>query len=99
MAETLTQSLENPPIHIGMLVGEAIGLRQLGNCLGSQRTTCVTLQGHSLNANTQAALQDLGLIIVLTGERDSLVNWLEQIDPNTDIPIIAGRDLRRANGG
>ncbi|MBP6471731.1 MAG: zinc ribbon domain-containing protein [Chloroflexi bacterium] len=90
VAETLTQSLENPPIHIGMLVGEAIGLRQLGNCLGSQRTTCVTLQGRSLNANTQAALQDLGLIIVLTGERDSLVNWLEQIDPNTDIPIIAG---------
>ena len=27
---------------------------------------------------------------MLTGERDSLVNWLEQIDPNTDIPIIAG---------
>lgn len=90
VAETLTQSLENPPIHIGMLVGEAIGLRQLGNCLGSQPTTCATLQGRSLNANTQAALQDLGLIIVLTGERDSLVNWLEQIDPNTDIPIIAG---------
>ena len=90
VAETLTQSQANPPIHIGMLVGEAIGLRQLGNCLGSQPTTCATLQGRSLNADTQAALQDLGLIIVLTGERDSLVNWLEQIDPNTDIPIIAG---------
>jgi len=90
VAETLTQSLANPPIHIGMLVGEAIGLRQLSNCLGSQRTICATLQGRSLNANTQTALQDLGLIIVLTGERDSLVNWLEQIDPNTDIPIIAG---------
>ena len=30
------------------------------------------------------------LIIVLTGERDSLINWFEQVGSQTEIPVVAG---------
>ena len=38
----------------------------------------------------QQSLPDVELIIVLTGERDSLVGWLEQVALSGDIPMVAG---------
>jgi len=90
VANSLTQSLTNPPIAIGMLAGEAIGLRQLANCVGDSSQLCRTLQGRGLDSNTQTALQNVALIIVLTGERASLINWVEQVGATAHTPLAAG---------
>ncbi|MBK8987177.1 MAG: zinc ribbon domain-containing protein [Chloroflexi bacterium] len=90
VADSLTQSLNTPPINLGMLAGEAIGLRQLGNCVGSPPVACPTLQGRGLSQEAQTALQDLGLIIVLTGERANLLNWVEQVGTAADVPLVVG---------
>ena len=63
--------------------GEAVGLRQLGNCLANR---CDTLYGRSLETD----LSEVSLIIVLTGERKNLINWLEQVKPQVTVPILAG---------
>ena len=74
---------------LGLLPGDSIGLRQLGDCI-SNETTCNEITGRSLESITQQTLSDVGLIIVLTGERDSLVNWLEQVGSRTETPLVAG---------
>jgi hypothetical protein len=35
-------------------------------------------------------LTQVELVIILTGERSSLINWIEQVGPQTQAPIIAG---------
>jgi hypothetical protein len=47
---------------------------------------CEALYGRSVEAD----LSQVGLIIVLTGERKSLVNWIEQVGSQTGIPVVAG---------
>ncbi|MCB8987692.1 MAG: zinc ribbon domain-containing protein [Ardenticatenaceae bacterium] len=89
VATTLTESLNPPPTSLGMLTGEAIGLRQLANCMDSA-TTCQTLQGRGVSDETQSDLQNVALIIVLTSERTSLVNWVEQVGASTPAPLTAG---------
>ncbi|MCI0577537.1 MAG: zinc ribbon domain-containing protein [Chloroflexi bacterium] len=66
---------------LNFLPGEAIGLRQLGSCL---RSGCDQLIGVPLAPEMQASLANVGLIIILTGEGDSLVNWIEQVGKETD---------------
>jgi hypothetical protein len=78
---------ENPTL--GMLPGQSVGLRQLGQCLGGSRL-CTTLTGKSITGTVQQSLSGAALIIVLTGERDSLTNWLEQVAISNDIPVVAG---------
>lgn len=87
MPATLTT--EATTIPLGLVPGEAIGLRQLGNCL-STATPCTTFLGRTLDSDAQAALNNVGLIIVFTAERDSLVNWIEQVATPRQIPLIAG---------
>ncbi|MCB8976829.1 MAG: zinc ribbon domain-containing protein [Ardenticatenaceae bacterium] len=75
---------------IGYLPGEGIGLRQLGECIAG-RTTCEQLNGRVLPTDLQASLSEIGLVIVVTGDRDNLVNWVEQVGqvaPN--VPLVAG---------
>ena len=74
---------------LGLVPGESIGLRQLGDCLAAP-DACRTLTGRRLDSETQQVLADVGLIIILTGERDSLVNWLEQVGRRSQIPMVAG---------
>jgi len=77
---------------LGFIPGEAMGLRQLGNCLGKDApvSPCTTLHNRSLNSDTADILADVGLIIVLTGERSSLVNWVEQVGTSSNVPIVIG---------
>ncbi len=82
VAQTLTP--DQPTL--GLVPGESVGLRQLGDCLPD----CAVLNGNTLNNDVRQTLADVDLIIVLTGERDSLVNWLEQVGSRHDIPIMAG---------
>lgn len=75
---------------VGYLPGEGIGLRQLGDCL-AQRNACEQLNGRMLDTATQANLQQTSLVIILTGDRDNLVNWVEQVGTvATDVPVVAG---------
>ncbi len=75
---------------IGYLPGESIGLRQLGDCLGG-RSGCEQLNGRVLDADLQVALSHVGLVIVLTGDRDNLVNWIEQVGSVSEaVPLVAG---------
>jgi hypothetical protein len=73
---------------LGFLPGEAIGLRQLGNCLRDR--ACETIAGRQVNTTLQQALSDVGLIIVLTGDRSSLINWIEQVGVISRVPLLAG---------
>jgi hypothetical protein len=82
----VAQTLAPNQPSLGLIPGESIGLRQLGACLPD----CAALNGNNLGSELQQTLGDVGLIIVLTGERDSLVNWLEQVGSQHDIPMMAG---------
>lgn len=75
---------------VGYLPGEGIGLRQLGDCLGG-RNVCEQLNGRMLDAEIKANLSQTALVIVLTGDRENLVNWIEQIGAvATEMPLVAG---------
>ncbi len=88
VAETLTADTEAQII--GYLPGEGIGLRQLGECIAG-RNTCDQLNGRVLPAELQASLSEIGLVIVVTGDRDNLVNWVEQVGQVApDVPLVAG---------
>ncbi|MCB9421037.1 MAG: zinc ribbon domain-containing protein [Ardenticatenaceae bacterium] len=74
---------------LGLLPGQSVGLRQLGDCLAGD-VACNTLSGKALTGTMQQSLNDVALIIVLTGERDNLVDWLEQVALSGNIPVVAG---------
>jgi len=75
--------------HLGYLPGGAIGLRRLGECL-NQDANCDVTFGAPLSNSQKQMLDDVGLIIVLTADRQTLVNWIEQVGGGTDRPMIAG---------
>ncbi len=72
-----------------LLVGRAIGLRQLANCLNDE-TLCDNLPGYVKNADLNEQLHQVRLVIVLTGERESLLDWVEQVQSVTNLPMVAG---------
>ncbi|MCP4416595.1 MAG: hypothetical protein GY805_08230 [Chloroflexi bacterium] len=75
---------------VGYIPGESVGLRQLGDCL-AQRTNCRQLNGRLLNEELQATLPQTKLVIILTGDRDNLLNWVEQVGGVAkDIPVVVG---------
>ena len=77
IARQLTDELDTT--ELGYLPGEAVGLRQLSSCLS--KAAC---------AGLEAAAGDIGLILLLTSERTSLQNWVEQVAAvNEAIPLIA----------
>ena len=76
-------------MHLGYLPGNAIGLRQLSDCLMSD-SGCSTLAGHSIDQETRQLLSDVGLIVVLTGNKDSLTNWIEQVGGDDEVMMSAG---------
>lgn len=68
--------------HLGYLPGGNIGLRLLHPCLA---TPCQTLAGKPIPSQQ---LNDVALIVLLTGEQDALVGWVEQVAP-AGIPLLA----------
>ncbi|MFO7540667.1 MAG: zinc ribbon domain-containing protein [Chloroflexota bacterium] len=85
----------NNRYHLGYLPGEAIGVRQLGTCLAAS-PMCDSLVSRTLSATEIQVLADVSLVIILTGERDNLVNWIEQLAVYEDLTLAAGvtRGLR-----
>lgn len=74
---------------LGYLPGEALGLRGLAACLEGD-DGCETAYGRPVAGDLAAALKEVGLVLVLTDERDSLLNWIEQVQTTTDLPLVAG---------
>ncbi|HSH01259.1 MAG TPA: hypothetical protein VLL52_01985, partial [Anaerolineae bacterium] len=68
---------------LGYIPGDAVGLRRLADCLGTNEL-CRTLYGRDLDNQ----LSETALIIILTSERDNLLHWMEQVTIHTDIPVI-----------
>jgi hypothetical protein len=89
VAQKIVEEVEGLNNHaIGYLPGEAIGIRGLGSCLATN-SSCETI-GLKIDQETQALLKDTGVIIVLSGERDGMVSWIEQVGTQTSVPMIAG---------
>ena len=88
VAERATAAVDNlDSTALGYLPGEATGLRALGACLAQ---SCDSLAGREMNDEMKAALADVNLIVVLSADRDSLANWLEQVGTQSDIEILGG---------
>ncbi|MFO7683863.1 MAG: zinc ribbon domain-containing protein [Chloroflexota bacterium] len=77
-------------IALPLVPGEAMGLRQLGSCLGQNGIVCTSLHGHTLTPETAQLLNEVSLVILFTGERSSLVNWVEQVGGASDVPLAVG---------
>jgi hypothetical protein len=73
---------------LGLLTGEAVGLRSLGSCLNSA-DDCSSFLGSAADTELQGELADIGLILILTSDRNSLVNWIEQVETQNEAPVIA----------
>lgn len=79
------QSLGIPLANTQLIPGETIGLRTLAGCLNGAAACPASA---ALPGGVSA--QDVGLIVVLTAERDSLIGWLEQVGSQTNIPLVMG---------
>ena len=89
IADRLVQTVDGLESRsLGLLTGEAVGLRSLGTCLDSSES-CDVLFDVAANQDIASDLSDIGLIIVLTSDRNSLVNWIEQVEAQNDAPLIA----------
>ncbi|MFN2223524.1 MAG: hypothetical protein ACK2UH_13285 [Candidatus Promineifilaceae bacterium] len=84
-AMAATEALDG--VTIGYVPGEASGLRALSACLEGG---CDAVAGRPLRPETRAALADVNLIVILAGDRDGLVNWLEQVGSQSNIGIVGG---------
>lgn len=73
---------------IGYIPGGALGLRRLASCL-EESTTCESLYGQPLNVEVGQSLAESGLIVVLAGDQESVINWIEQVAVPTDKPLLA----------
>lgn len=74
---------------LGYLPGDAIGLRNFASCINAV-DACANVTGLSMEEETQSLLGQIGLVIVLSGERDAIVNWIEQVGTQVEGPMISG---------
>ena len=87
--QAVQRSNINQSYDLGFLPGEAVGLRGLGQCL-SANDECVSMVGLPLDDEAIQLLADVSLVIILTGDRDSLVGWVEQVESQVEAPMLAG---------
>lgn len=90
MAERMVQQAEiNQHVALGLLPGEATGVRYLGTCI-EESIECDLLNSQELGNDVSEMLAQVGLIIVLAADRESLISWIEQVGSQSDVPIVAG---------
>lgn len=90
IAETLVEKIDGLQVQsLGFLPGDAVGLRKLSGCLQTDGA-CEGLFGPNSEDDLGDRLNTVGLIVVLTSERENLVNWLEQVGTAGDQAILAG---------
>lgn len=69
---------------LGYIAGETVGLRRLARCLGAELPGAAACEAYPPGTGDAAA------ILLLTGERDSLVDWIEQVETVGEAPLVAG---------
>ena len=90
LAQQAVDQVEGLESHrLGYLPGEAIGLRRLTACLETG-SNCRPIAGPAQREAVGVSAADLGLIVVFAADRDSLINWIEQVDAATTVPMVAG---------
>ena len=89
LAESALTSVDEG-MNLGYLPGEAVGLRQLGDCLNQNLNSCQGIPGWPNSAKVQSSIDNLQLIVVITGNRDSFVYWVEQVAQPTGLPLVVG---------
>jgi hypothetical protein len=90
MAERMVQQAEiSQHLALGFLPGEATGVRYLGTCI-EESIKCDLVTSQELGNDVNEMLAQVGLIIVLAADRESLISWIEQVGSQSDVPIVAG---------
>jgi hypothetical protein len=85
LGETAIQAVEGVQgERLGYIAGETVGLRRLARCLGAETTDASACESYPASTGSVAA------IVLLTAERDSLVDWIEQVEPVSAAPLVAG---------
>jgi hypothetical protein len=69
---------------LGYIPAGTLGLRRLAACLATADPTAPAC------SNYPGAVAQASAIVLITGERDSLVDWIEQVETIVDIPVVAG---------
>lgn len=69
---------------LGYIAGETLGLRRLARCLDTE------LPGAAACENYPPGTGEVAAVLLLTGERDSLVDWIEQVETVSHVPLLAG---------
>ncbi|HSM55354.1 MAG TPA: zinc ribbon domain-containing protein [Candidatus Sulfomarinibacteraceae bacterium] len=75
-------------VDVGYIPGGAAGLRSMAQCLAGGQL-CDSLFGRPLSQDDGAALGDAALIILLSGERSQLIDWVEQVQTTSNISMLA----------
>ncbi|MFW6069307.1 MAG: hypothetical protein ACOC9E_06970, partial [Chloroflexota bacterium] len=73
---------------LGLVSGGALGVRQVGRCM-SQEAQCQSLFGQPLASDTAGQLMNASTLIIITGERDNMVSWIEQLEGNDSVTLAA----------
>ncbi len=89
LAETALSTVEQG-INLGYLPGEAVGLRELGDCLNQNADSCDSIPGWPQDDRIKTSFADVQLVILLTGHRDSFVYWVEQVAQPSGLPLVVG---------
>jgi ribosomal protein L40E len=89
LAEQAAASVDNlQSANIGYVAGDSIGLRNLSGCM-APGAACQTVSGRSLDEETVQSLQNAALLVVLTGDQENLLDWIEQVESATELPMMA----------
>lgn len=64
---------------LGLIPGGALGVRQIGHCM-REEAQCETLFGQPVASEDSARLSSASSIVLITGDRDNLVAWVEQLE-------------------
>lgn len=75
-------------IDLGFIPGDAAGLRRFGRCIQSSEP-CGSLFGQRLDDVSVSQLREVRSIILITGERDSLLSWIEQLNVADTVSVGA----------
>lgn len=73
---------------LGLVSGGALGVRQVARCM-RHVAQCETLFGQSVASDTGELLANTSTLVLITGERDNLVAWIEQMEGNDSVTLAA----------
>lgn len=73
---------------LGLVTGGALGVRQVGRCM-QEGAHCQSLFGQPVSSEMAAQMARTSTVVLITGERDNLVAWIEQLEGNDSVTLAA----------